>query len=400
MKNRNNKIFTLIIIVFLFNFFIVGCSKVNETQDTISQTASTDNLQTSSSGILNEKPIKSPEGKGLLKSSTSLESWVGDYTFSEFIPPDENMFYSVSIYRENNSYYAKINIDGYQTLKRLQAKVNGDTNSIKLIFDKYLPDNTYESYNVGDILITFEKTNAGIKTSWGKLTPIDDENKKSGIYFYPQETSEGYVGHWYTSLPETGGNSTTIEIKEISDTSVNFHLYFCRAYYYDGKNIKLKNNIAKFTDNDGDYETSGTIEFDNKSIVVTIEKTTMPMLKPGKTIFYCKVKEFNPISVTPHNGATDVTLDKGIEIDFGRKIFYTTNGIGAVLTKVNVTPGTDDDYIILDGEIKGNKLILTPSPEFSKIEAGQRYELGIDECSLRDEKGNINSDISLEFTLK
>ncbi len=392
MINKINKIFILTIIFFSFSFFVTGCGSSKST------------LQTTSSGISNDKSANSPEQTAPVATLSSLESWVGNYTFSEFVPPDENMFYSVSLYKENNNYYANISIDGFQTLIRLKAKVNGDANSINLVFDKYLPDNMYNSYNEGDILIAFKKTDAGIGTYWGKMTPIDEKNKEDGIYFERQESSEGYVGHWYTSVPYTGGNSTTIEIKEMSDSSVSFHLYFCRTYYYDATNIKLENNIAKFVDN-GDYKTSGTIEFGNNSIVVNIEETELPILEAGKTVFNYKVSEFEAVSTTPSNGDTGVILDKGIEVDFGREIFNTTNSVVAILSKPNVSMESSDGAIILDGEIKGNKLILTPSFELMKtmnlkIEAGQKYELGIDGGVLRDEKGNINSEINLEFTTK
>lgn len=113
-----------------------------------------------------------------------MESWIGNYTFSEYAPPDQNMFYEFSIYKENDNYYAKINIDGFQTIKRLQAKVSGDENSIKLLFYKYLPENQFERYVEGDILLSFEKRNSNLYTEWGKIQPILKSNKKSGeVYF-------------------------------------------------------------------------------------------------------------------------------------------------------------------------------------------------------------------------
>lgn len=232
----------------------------------------------------------------------------------------------------------------------------------------------------------------------------DFEEKTEIINLYSSTNSEDYVGHWYTSVPYTGGNSTTIDIKEMSNSSVSFHLYICRTYYYDATNIKLENNIAKFVDN-GDYKTNGTIEFVNKSIIVNIEKTELPILETGKTVFNYKVSEFKPVSTTPYNGATDVVLDKGIEIDFGRKIYNTANGICASLTKPNEPIGSSDSYMILDGEIKDNKLVFTPSSELMntsklKIEAGKKYVFGISEGELRDEAGNINGEINLEYTMK
>jgi hypothetical protein len=113
-------------------------------------------------------------------SSLKMESWIGDYSFSEYAPQDKNMFYSVSIYEKDGDYYADINILGFQTSKNLQAKVSGNENSIKLSFYKYLPDNVYELYNEGDILMSFEKKDSVLYTYWGKIQPMLESNYGTG----------------------------------------------------------------------------------------------------------------------------------------------------------------------------------------------------------------------------
>ncbi|HEY9062691.1 MAG TPA: DUF5991 domain-containing protein [Pseudobacteroides sp.] len=115
---------------------------------------------------------------------SSLETWVGGYSFSEFVPPDQNMIYGISIFKEEGNYYADISIDGFQTIERLRAKVDGNKNSIKLRFDKYLPDNRFEPYEVGDILLSFEKSGSDLDTFWGKIEAIDKNNKKSGSPYF------------------------------------------------------------------------------------------------------------------------------------------------------------------------------------------------------------------------
>jgi len=118
--------------------------------------------------------------------SSKLESWVGDYGFYEYAPPNQNMVYRISIYNANSSYYAKIEIDGFQTLKRLQANVIGNDHSIKLVFDEYLPgDQHYRLlYNKGDILLSFEKTSSNMYTYWWGITPMLKANGESGqVYF-------------------------------------------------------------------------------------------------------------------------------------------------------------------------------------------------------------------------
>ena len=117
-------------------------------------------------------------------SSSDLKSWRGDYSFSEFYPPDIFMGYMIRIYEDSGDYYAEINIDGFQTMARLKTKVHGNGKSINLIFDSYLPDNMFELYKKGDLLLRLKRKGNGIITEWGKLIPVVNENKKSGkVYF-------------------------------------------------------------------------------------------------------------------------------------------------------------------------------------------------------------------------
>ena len=373
-------------------------------------TACTNNQQTKPVNSVKVNNESSEPSKDRTKNNDqSLESWVGDYIFTENISSkDYAKFYEVFISKEDNNYIAKIKTDdgGAGVYSYIQAKVNGDINHIEFTFCDYLPDetNTNKPYNLGDNLLSFIKTDTGISTHWGKIVPTNDINKVDGTYFKIRENNVGYVGHWYSSIPYTGGNSTTIEVKEMSNASVSFHLYFCRTFDYDGTNIKLENNIAKFVDNDGDYKTSGTIEFVNNSIIVNIEKTNFPILKTGKTVFNYKVNEFKAIHTSPNNGATEVDLGKGIEVDFDRRISPTVNPT-ALITKANVPNGSNDGSIEMNVEVKGTKLILLPNYDYLKvlkevIESGQKYELTIGAGQYRDDIGNINSELKLEFTTK
>lgn len=337
-----------------------------------------------------------------------LDSWVGDYIFTEYIEAkDYTKFYEVFISKKNNSYIAKIKTEDTHVgvYSYVEAKIKGDNTNISFIFSNYLSGvtNTNKPYNSGDNLLAFTKTDTGIITHWDKIVPNNDFNKIDGEYFKIRENSEGFLGHWYTSIPNTGGNSTTIEVKEMSDKSVSFHLYFCRTYYYDGIDIKLENNIAKFDDNANDYRTTGTIEFSDKSVIVNIEETELPILDTGKTVFNYKVSEFKPIKITPNNGATQVDLEKGIEMVFDRKI--KKNKFSAIIRKANLSEGSDYEFIEMRTEKKGNKLIFLPDYDSMKwhnkiIEAGLKYELYIGEGTLIDEIGNINSELLLEFTTK
>lgn len=115
---------------------------------------------------------------------SSLATWLGEYSFSEYAPPNQNMFYSITVYCEGNNFFAQFSIDGFQRLERLLAKVSGDANSIEFEFLKYLPDNMLEIYEEGDVLLTLQKIDSKLITFWGKLQPLLLENRETGEYFW------------------------------------------------------------------------------------------------------------------------------------------------------------------------------------------------------------------------
>ena len=117
-------------------------------------------------------------------NGNGLRTWIGEYSFDEFIPPNINMVYNINIYEENNSYLANIDIDGFQTITRIKANVLGNQRSINIVFQEYLPDNRFESYSKGDVLLNFKKVNSKIYTDWGGIQPISPENQANNkIYF-------------------------------------------------------------------------------------------------------------------------------------------------------------------------------------------------------------------------
>lgn len=169
----------IILIVFMLQcLFFVGCLKIDDTQDT----SRIDTPNTKS-----EKVVKNTGNKTDTQVSSSLDSWLGDYTFSEYCPPDQNMFYSISVHKNKENYYAEIVIFGFQTNIHVLAKVTGDANEIKFTFEKYLPDNMYELYKKGDNLLRFQKRNTELFTTWGEIQPMIESNKKSGEVYFKKE---------------------------------------------------------------------------------------------------------------------------------------------------------------------------------------------------------------------
>ena len=106
---------------------------------------------------------------------SGLNSWLGRYTFSEAAPREAGLsdtwVYEIIVYEENDGYFAEINVDGVQTMTRLQARVNGDANVVKFIFDKYLPGHMLATYKEGGELLQLKKSSSSLITSWGEMTP-------------------------------------------------------------------------------------------------------------------------------------------------------------------------------------------------------------------------------------
>lgn len=170
-----------------------------------SQTPEPENVASSSTQSSTPSPTanKITESIGNPGQQLSLESWLGDYTFAEFAPPDINMFYNISIYKEYDAYRARVSIVGFQTLTRIQANVQGDGSSIAFVFEKYLPQNMYDSYKPGDDLLSFEKKGSQLYTTWGKINAILKENQKPGNYFELKDNASVKVSTKATSQNES-----------------------------------------------------------------------------------------------------------------------------------------------------------------------------------------------------
>ncbi|MCK9478431.1 MAG: DUF5991 domain-containing protein [Firmicutes bacterium] len=139
-------------------------------------------------------------------TTSNLDSWINIYGFEEFCPPNLFMYYSIDLKKDSHGYYAIIYIDGFQTLKRLRANVLGDKNKIEFVFEKYLPDNMFELYKPGDILLRFEKEEDRLITHWNKLEPMIPTNTKSGAHFFITESTHlKRDGIWHSYMLKKDG---------------------------------------------------------------------------------------------------------------------------------------------------------------------------------------------------
>ena len=122
-----------------------------------------------------------------VNENNASDSWIGSYTFYEYLPPNQNMEYSIHIY-EDEGLYAQIKIDGFHTLKRLKAKVWSNGNETMFVFyDNYTDEEGNstipDTYNEGDILLKLKKQDGALLTEWKEIQPMLSENEGMGQYF-------------------------------------------------------------------------------------------------------------------------------------------------------------------------------------------------------------------------
>lgn len=162
-----------LIIVFAVLLVFVSCGKKDEKVNTENQ-SSTQNV--------------SPESKTNTQNTADvMNKWVGKYSFEESaknVAGDgaQTWNYVIDVKaKEDKSLIAEIQVDGFQTMTRLEAEVKPSDKSADFIFSKYMPENMFEIYKKGDKLFTLQLNDKGdIVTNWDKMKPNVLDNQKSG----------------------------------------------------------------------------------------------------------------------------------------------------------------------------------------------------------------------------
>ncbi|MBI2642509.1 MAG: hypothetical protein HYW97_01570 [Candidatus Wildermuthbacteria bacterium] len=122
-----------------------------------------------------------------LKEKASVVNWAGVYEYSEFAPPNQTWVYTLKIYKEDSIRKANLDIDGFQTLTRLQAVAKEQDGKLDIIFDSYRPENIGEPYQKGDLLFSLKKVSGDeYQILWNKmrsnlLEPGDAKFKEVGV---------------------------------------------------------------------------------------------------------------------------------------------------------------------------------------------------------------------------
>lgn len=134
-----------------------------------------------------------------------------------------------------------------------------------------------------------------------------------------------YMGTWYINGDAiySGEHEKELRITEIDDDKVIFTLNFYRVASIDNVRATFKGNIAKFNGDIEDKPVSGTLEFNNNGILVSIDKSEFEYIKPGKLDFNSKannvvksdyINEIRNDEVTNSNGKKEVNQKDSKEV--------------------------------------------------------------------------------------
>jgi len=175
---RSFKIVFFLAVIFVFS----ACGKKDEKVNTENQ-SSTQNVapntqqDQTNSGAVNKK-------------------WAGQYTFEESAKNvtgsgAQTWNYVIDIKEKDaGTLVADIQVDGFQTMTRIEASVKASEKNAEVIFEKYGKDNMFELFKKGDRLFTIEANDKGeIITNWDKMKPNVLENQKSGKIMFKKIAS-------------------------------------------------------------------------------------------------------------------------------------------------------------------------------------------------------------------
>ena len=145
------------------------------------------------------------------ETSESLDSWLGDYIYNEFVPPNINQHYAMQVYKENGSYFADISVDGFQAAYSIKTKAVGDSNCIRFFYASELNKENDGLFRDNDLLLSLLAENGRIQTIWEKLSCLENNRYFEKLY-------TDYFGSW--QITETGFENSSDSRFSVGDKLV------------------------------------------------------------------------------------------------------------------------------------------------------------------------------------
>ena len=129
--------------------------------------------------------------------NNELDTWMGRYGFTDTFEHNSGEMhyfvdYEIIIYKDDGKYYAELEGNGWFLQTHSLAYIEGDKNSIDIIFKSSLPgDSLYgrvERYEEDELMLTFSYDGSELVTTWHVLRKehpilIESEEEIKGIYF-------------------------------------------------------------------------------------------------------------------------------------------------------------------------------------------------------------------------
>jgi hypothetical protein len=128
----------------------------------------------------------------------ATQDWTGHWQFDECWPHlsgqmHDCISYRVDIRETGSGYAVDIDLDGFQTMKRLSGDGRLNRDALEILFRATRPDDMGSDYKPGDILLILKKQNGKVLTEWRGIEPELQEHEKPGIYF--RKTIDGNGQH-------------------------------------------------------------------------------------------------------------------------------------------------------------------------------------------------------------
>ncbi len=183
LNNKSNyKMKNLIILALpAFIFLFSSCGKQDQKVETQNQ-SSTQNV--------------APNNESSVNQSADIKKWLGQYTFEESaknVTGDgaQTWNYVIDVKaKDDKTLAAEIQVDGFQTMSRINADVKASSKSAEFIFNSYGKDNMFELYKKGDRLFVFELNDKNeIITNWDKMKANVLDNQKNGKVMFKRIAS-------------------------------------------------------------------------------------------------------------------------------------------------------------------------------------------------------------------
>jgi len=121
--------------------------------------------------------------------------WEGSYNFTEISPATpptgvaQTWSYNLSISSADGKWHVVLNVDGFQTLLRINATANNVGNSLDVVFDSYASsDSMQRGFKKGDVLFTLTPVQKGLAIEWKKMQP--NLPKSLNDSFFEKKTNE------------------------------------------------------------------------------------------------------------------------------------------------------------------------------------------------------------------